>query len=69
MNLFFVFDEKSDVSDGRETRRQADSIMDALYHPDKPRPEGEWIGGLITQQCVSSFRQPSTSVLTSPRRP
>lgn len=50
MNLFFVFDETSDVSDAYETRHQADCIMDALNNPDKPRPAGEWIGGLITQQ-------------------
>ncbi|KAK1834411.1 terpenoid synthase [Podospora conica] len=50
MNLFFVFDEKSDVADEHETRYQADCIMDALRNPEKPRPAGEWVGGLITQQ-------------------
>lgn len=50
INLFFVFDEKFDVSDAYETRHQADCIMDALNNPDKPRPPGDWIGGLITQQ-------------------
>ncbi|KAK0622812.1 terpenoid synthase [Immersiella caudata] len=50
MNLFFVFDEKSDISDEYETRAQADCIMDALRNPYKPRPPGEWIGGTITQQ-------------------
>lgn len=38
MNLFFVFDEKSDVSDAYETRHQANCIMDALNNPYKPRP-------------------------------
>jgi hypothetical protein len=50
MNLFFVFDEKSDISDESETRYQAACIMDALRNPHKPRPQGEWIGGLIAQQ-------------------
>lgn len=50
MNLFFVFDEKSDISDEYETGYQADCIMDALRNPHNPRPQGEWIGGLITQQ-------------------
>jgi Delta6-protoilludene synthase len=50
MNLFFVFDEWSDVSDEHETRRQADSIMDALRNPHKPRPAGEWVGGEVARQ-------------------
>lgn len=50
MNLFFVFDEWSDVSDAKETQQQADAIMDALRNPHKPRPKGEWIGGEVTRQ-------------------
>jgi hypothetical protein len=50
MNLFFVIDEWSDVANARETRKYADSIMDALRNPHKPRPEGEWIGGEVTRQ-------------------
>lgn len=50
MNLFFVFDEWSDLADEAEARRQADAIMDALYHPEKTRPEGEWVGGEMTRQ-------------------
>ena len=50
MNLYFVFDEQSDISDEKETRYQADCIMDALHNPDKPRPQGEWVGGVIAQQ-------------------
>lgn len=49
MNLFFVIDEWSDVSDARETRYQADAIMDALRNPYKPRPKGEWIGGEVAR--------------------
>jgi len=50
MNLFFVFDELSDASDGPQTRHQADCLMDALRNPHKPRPEGEWIGGQIAKE-------------------
>jgi len=50
MNLYFFFDEHSDLADAEQTRRQAETIMDALRNPHKPRPEGEWVGGLVTQQ-------------------
>ncbi|KAF8987968.1 terpenoid synthase [Cyathus striatus] len=50
MNLFFVFDEWSDVSDAVETRKLADIIMDALRNPHKPRPQDEWVGGEVTRQ-------------------
>ncbi|KAK7688467.1 Delta(6)-protoilludene synthase [Cerrena zonata] len=50
MNLFFVFDEYSDVADATEVRRQADIIMDALRNPSSPRLKGEWVGGEITRQ-------------------
>ena len=50
MHVFFVFDEHSDVAPPGEVRKQADIIMDALRHPDKARPEFEWIGGEITRQ-------------------
>lgn len=54
MNVFFTFDEYSDMSDEYETRGQADSMVDALRQPTKPRPAGEWIGGEITRQYVPS---------------
>ncbi|KXX76221.1 Delta(6)-protoilludene synthase [Madurella mycetomatis] len=38
------------MADEYETRYQADCIMDALRNPHKPRPPGEWVGGLIAQQ-------------------
>lgn len=52
MNLFFIFDEWSDVSTAPETRVQADIIMDALRNPCKPRPSDEWVGGEVARQCV-----------------
>ncbi|KAM6508217.1 Delta(6)-protoilludene synthase [Fusarium falciforme] len=50
MNLYFFFDEHSDLANEDETRQQADAIMDALRDPHKPRPQGEWVGGRVTQQ-------------------
>lgn len=52
MNLFFIIDEHTDVSNGVEAQAQIDIIMDAINNPYKPRPEGEWIVGEITRQCV-----------------
>jgi hypothetical protein len=50
MMVFFVFDDWSDVSTAAETRQQADAIMDALYHPDIPRPKDEWVGAELARQ-------------------
>ena len=50
MNLFFVFDEYSDVADASEVRGQADIIMDALRNPTYIRPKGEWVGGEVARQ-------------------
>ncbi|KAG2040647.1 terpenoid synthase [Suillus americanus] len=50
MNLFFFVDEYSDVSEEGEVRQQKDVIMDALRHPYKPRPKGEWVGGEVARQ-------------------
>ncbi|KAF3761522.1 terpenoid synthase [Cryphonectria parasitica EP155] len=56
MQVFFAFDEYSDVSDEIDTRKQADALIDALQNPVAPRPEGEWIGGEITRQFWFSAR-------------
>lgn len=50
MHVFFVFDEYSDVSSPAEVRQQADVVMDALRHPHKARPDGEWVGGEVARQ-------------------
>jgi len=50
MNMFFVFDEYSDVAQEDEVQVMADIIMDALRNPHNPRPKGEWIGGEVTRQ-------------------
>jgi Delta6-protoilludene synthase len=52
MNLFFVFDEYSDIEDEHTVRELSDIVMDALRNPDKPRPRGESIVGEIARQYV-----------------
>ena len=50
MHLFFMFDEYSDQSSPEEVWRQASIQIDALCHPNKPRPKEEWVGGEIARQ-------------------
>jgi len=50
MNMFFVYDEYSDVSHEDDVQVMANIIMDTLRNPHKPRPEGEWVGGEVTRQ-------------------
>ncbi|KAF5365843.1 hypothetical protein D9757_012802 [Collybiopsis confluens] len=50
MCLFFVIDEYTDLVDEIEARKLVDCVMDALRNPDKPRPEGEWVGGEVARQ-------------------
>lgn len=58
MNMFFVFDEYSDVSPPEDVIQQAGIIMDALRNPYTPRPRDEWVGGEVTRQYVSQFAHP-----------
>ena len=50
MNLFFVFDEHTDVAPGDTVRMLADISMDAMRNPHKPRPVTEPVLGEITRQ-------------------
>ncbi|KAH9923432.1 terpenoid synthase [Epithele typhae] len=50
MNAFFVFDEYTDTLPGDSVRVLADITMDAMLHPEKPRPATESILGEITRQ-------------------
>ncbi|KAI0642058.1 terpenoid synthase [Trametes meyenii] len=50
MNLFFVFDEYTDVLDASGTQELADIIIDAVKNPWRPRPSGESVVGEITRQ-------------------
>lgn len=65
MHLFFMFDEYSDKCTPAEVWQQARIQMDAIRNPEKPRPEGEWVGGEFTRQfmqrlpknCTETFRK------------
>ncbi|KAH9840951.1 isoprenoid synthase domain-containing protein [Rhodofomes roseus] len=50
MNVFFVFDEYTDVESADVVREMADSVIDAITHPDKARPEGEILLGELARQ-------------------
>ncbi|KAJ8474148.1 hypothetical protein ONZ51_g7404 [Trametes cubensis] len=50
MNLFFVFDELSDVESESQVRVLADTIMDGIRNPHKTRPTTEPVIGLIAKQ-------------------
>ncbi|KAI0675633.1 terpenoid synthase [Trametes maxima] len=50
MNVFFVFDEYTDVMDASGTQELADIIIDAVKNPGRPRPSGESVVGEITRQ-------------------
>ena len=50
MNLYFIFDDFSDVARPEEVQAMADIIMDALRNPTKPREAREWVGGELTRQ-------------------
>ena len=52
MNVLFVLDEYTDVAPPHVVREMVDIVIDALYNPDKPRPEGEIVLGELTRQSV-----------------
>lgn len=66
MNMFFVFDEYSDVSSPEDVVEQAAIIMDALRNPSVPRPEDEWVGGEVTRQYVPWHIHPQQESLLTP---
>ncbi|KDQ29694.1 hypothetical protein PLEOSDRAFT_1039734 [Pleurotus ostreatus PC15] len=50
MNLFFCIDEITDLSPSDAVRSQVDIVMDAIRHPHRPRPFGEWVIGEMARQ-------------------
>lgn len=50
MNLFFVFDEYTDIQDGVEVAKMRNVVIDALQNPHKARPPSESVLGKITQE-------------------
>ena len=41
INLFFAFDEFTDVADDEMAQKLGDIVLDALHSPCKPHPEGK----------------------------
>ena len=56
MTVTFVVEASTDVESEAEARQTVEIAIDALRHPDKPRPEGECILGELARQCVSHLR-------------
>lgn len=63
MNLFYVFDEYTDIADGNGTEKIRAIVMDALRNPHTERPEGEHLIGAMTREYVKS----SSKLLVSHR--
>ena len=53
MNLFWIYDDRTDITDGKGAGKLRDIVMDAFRHPEKPRPEGESPLGGMTREFVS----------------
>ncbi|RWA13735.1 hypothetical protein EKO27_g1374 [Xylaria grammica] len=65
MHLFFMFDEHSDRAGPAEAWDQARIQLDAMYNPNKPRPQGEWIGGEFTRQFWLRIPESATDTFRS----
>ena len=50
MNLFYVFDEYTDITDEKGVNEIRNITIDALHDPQKPRPEGELLIGEMTRE-------------------
>lgn len=50
MNLFYVYDEYTDVADGDGADKIRDIVMDAFQHPEHLRPEGECPVGAMARE-------------------
>ena len=52
MYLILVIDDQTDVESAPAVRELTDIMLDALNDPNKPRPEGEAILGLMVKESV-----------------
>ena len=52
MNLFWVYDEYTDIADGEGADRIRNIVMDAFRHPEKPCLEGELLLGEMAREFV-----------------
>ncbi|KAI0355478.1 terpenoid synthase [Trametes cingulata] len=65
MNVFFVIDEYTDVETAPAVREVADIVIDAVHHPSKPRPSGEFVLGEIVRQFAERGLRMATPEATS----
>ncbi|KAI0371440.1 terpenoid synthase [Pilatotrama ljubarskyi] len=65
MNLFFAIDEYTDVEAAPAAREMADIVIDAVHHPQKPRPSGEIVLGEIVRQFAERSLPMATPGATS----
>ena len=56
MNIFYVFDEYTDIADGNGAEKVRDIIMDAFKNPHKERPAGELMLGAMAREYVADHR-------------
>ncbi|PPQ69936.1 hypothetical protein CVT24_003686 [Panaeolus cyanescens] len=66
MNLFYVFDEYTDIADGFGADKIREMVMDAFRNPHKPRPEGELLVGAMAQDFwirASNYVTPDATCL------
>jgi len=66
MNLFYVYDEYTDIADGEGATKIRDIVMDAFHNPHKPRPEGELLVGEMARDFwirASNYVSPNSNCL------
>ncbi|KDR71607.1 hypothetical protein GALMADRAFT_143861 [Galerina marginata CBS 339.88] len=66
MNIFYVFDEYTDIADGNEANKIRDIIMDGFQNSHKERPEGELLVGAMARDFwirASGFVAPGANCL------
>ncbi|KAI8989884.1 terpenoid synthase [Trametes punicea] len=65
MNVFFVIDEYTDVAPAPLVKEIVEIIVDAVHHPQKPRPTGENILGEISRQFAERGLRNATPEATA----
>jgi hypothetical protein len=55
LGVFFTLEVYTDNRDGPSVQTICDATMDAILHPDNPRPSGECVMGEIARQLVTLF--------------
>lgn len=52
MNIFYVYDEYTDITDGEGANKIREIVLDAFRNPHKTRPEGECPVGAMAREYV-----------------